>query len=279
LSSWNADAGSAEVSTLRLPQDTECPTTEARHGCFAYRYAYTRSADSRAAGASGQDYLTLREDGRRLAFALCDGVSQSFSGELASRLLGDALVEWLWSLPSDGLTQDVASLERDLAARLATLTQEAQPLVTAVEVPASLPPVVREVLEQKRALGTESNFVAGLLDTTAEVALLTWCGDCRLRLWHGETELTGELGETFLTRERWSSRLGIVGQMHHARYPLDRVQRIAVYSDGLATLDGAPSLAMDNQALDAAITATRQTPASDDVSALEVAIGVTRRKS
>lgn len=81
--------------TLKVPQGWESWVQVVRGQALAYRFAYARSADTRASGDVGQDYLAVREGPQTLVFALCDGVSQSFYGDLAARYLGDALVAWL----------------------------------------------------------------------------------------------------------------------------------------------------------------------------------------
>src|SRR2546423_1779915 len=107
---------------LQVAQDRETPVQVKRHSAFSWRYAYARSADTRKVGDPGQDYLTFRYSDSAFAFALCDGGSQSFFGDLAARFLGDGLMEWLWgdlrSQPADlsegrvrdALTQNLHSL-------------------------------------------------------------------------------------------------------------------------------------------------------------------------
>ena len=77
---------------VRVSQEQDTPVIAEQRRVYGYRYAYNRSADSQAHHDKGQDYLTFHENGKRLVFALCDGVSQSFYGDLAAYLLGDALV-------------------------------------------------------------------------------------------------------------------------------------------------------------------------------------------
>src|SRR5262245_61247445 len=76
---------------LRVPIDRELEIEHRSHGPFAWRWTYRRSADSQKSGAVGQDYLTMRYGGSTLTFALCDGVGQSYFGDVAAGLLGDAL--------------------------------------------------------------------------------------------------------------------------------------------------------------------------------------------
>src|SRR4051812_46807553 len=80
-----------------VSQDLETPLQETIHDGLRLRYAYTRSAECQAIGVSGEDYFSIRVDLTRYAFALCDGVSLSFFGGVAAKLLGDELVGWLWN--------------------------------------------------------------------------------------------------------------------------------------------------------------------------------------
>jgi hypothetical protein len=258
----------AELTTIRLPQTQEQHTIHISRSGLAYRYAYGRSADSRLADDTGQDYLVIQEDAESLAFALCDGVSQSFMGHLAAQLLGDALVAWFWDKCAVAETIDVPVHE--LTIFLNELPKIVAHHIQELELPADLPPMVRDVLERKRALGSESTFIAGLINTKTNRLLLAWMGDSRVRLWGAHQERTSELGATFHTSERWSTQRGLVGQLHTMSISLEDVHRIVVYSDGMAVLDGMLEHALSNQALDTIIAETADTPTSDDISFLEI---------
>jgi len=268
------------VESLELSQDCEMPVQFMRGQPFLYRYAYARSADTAAAGDVGQDYLALRHDDRTFVFALCDGVSQSFYGNLAARLLGDALVAWLWDeLPDGG---EAATFGAALNAGLLALTAAATERVQQHPLPAGLASMLREVLEQKRASGSDSTFVCGRLDLPGGDRpqgrlILAWMGDSRLRLWGPEGERSTELGGRFDTAQRWSSRRGPVnGRPNGYISPLTAEGRpvilsLAAYSDGLSRLDGRqpPS----NFGLQAAVDDARDDVASDDISYLELWLG------
>ena len=257
------------AETVRVDPVREIPVTSRQKERFGYRHAYARSADSRAANDPGQDYLILREDGRRLAFALCDGVSQSFYGDLAAQLLGNALVEWLWNRNPP----NPETFREELADFLDALVETATARVAEYPLPEGLPPMVRQVLEEKRALGSETTFVAGLLDTDAGLLLLAWMGDSRLRLWGKEGELTGRLGDTFHTQERWSTRRGRVGELHTSWMPLSGLRYLIAYSDGLARLDRLMARHFRDPSIQSIIEDTGLRPESDDIAFLEVWLG------
>ncbi|MGB9890763.1 MAG: protein phosphatase 2C domain-containing protein, partial [Anaerolineae bacterium] len=257
------------AETIRIDPARETPVTARQRARFGYRYAYARSADSRAQNEPGQDYLTLREDGVRLAFALCDGVSQSFYGDLAARLLGDALVDWLW----ERQFPDPGAFREGLAAFLDGLVEAASAQVAAYPLPEALPPLLRQVLEEKRGLGSETTFIAGLLDTDAGLLYLAWMGDSRLRLWGPDGEFTARLGDAFHTQERWSTRRGRIGELHTAVVPLKELRYLIAYSDGLARLDKIMTRHFRDASIQAMIDDTLIRPESDDVSFLEIWLG------
>jgi hypothetical protein len=195
-------------------------------------------------------------------------------GDLAARLLGDWLLEWLWqgALPA----ADPVVLQSVLDTQLHEIAKQVDRQVRDFALPADLPSLLQEVLEQKRALGSESTFAAGLIDIAAKQATLAWMGDSRMRLWGPHNKPIPDLGDTFHTRERWSSRQGPVGQPHVAVLSLDVMQRLVAYSDGLVLLDDEPETLSD-QDLDALIAVAGNLPTSDDMSFLEVRLETSER--
>lgn len=255
------------ATTIRLAQDRETPATVVRRAHYAARYAYARAADTRAAGDCGQDYLAIRDDERRLVFALCDGVSQSFFGEIAAHVAGEALLDWFWE---DLGRLEEAAVRLALTERLERLSVAASREVGRFPLPADVPPIVRDVLERKRALGSQTTFAAGLVDIESSRVLLAWMGDSRIRLWSPGGELTPALGDAFHTRERWSTRRGPQGKVHAFVAPLADIERILVYSDGLAELNTTIGVEVDDELLNALIAKAGASAASDDISVLEI---------
>lgn len=260
-----------------IPQACETPLQRKRVGPFVVAYAYARSADSRG-DHSGQDYLAYAVDEHQLAFALCDGVGQSFYGDLAARILGDALVRRLWARPADvhqGETFDI-----DLDRILEQLTTAASAAVSAQALPAAAPPMLREVLEAQRARGSESMFVCGRLDLAATAGppgrmALAWLGDSRLRVWRSTIELADELGHSPCAEERWSSRGGVIGgRVHHWLSTLDTADEdvtVMAYSDGLSELDDHELPHIEGRV--AAVVAERGDSLDDDASFIRISLG------
>src|SRR5262249_28181962 len=139
------EANMEDSTTVQVAQDKETPLRMGERGLLTWRYAYARAAESSAAHQPGQDYLTFRRDHRTLVFALCDGVGQSFCGDIAARMVGDTLIEWLWRIhPAE---TDARSLQDELHATLIALTQPASQRVHAHPLPPDFPALLREVLE------------------------------------------------------------------------------------------------------------------------------------
>ena len=260
---------------LSLPQDDDTPAhrdlAAGPAGTYvAFTYVYARSRDTREAQFSGQDFIAYRHDPERIVFAVCDGVSQSFFGDLAARFLGTRLVEWLWTADSS----DAATFRSTLDDRLREWPTEASALVEAKTFRADLPEMQRIALERKRTNGSESMFVAGQIDRTANRLALCWLGDMRLHLWTADGTPVAIPEAVWETRERWSTRLGPKnGSARGCVLPLTEIQRITAHSDGVGHFaDSFSRLAQDQ--LDPMIAELQQAPTSDDASVLDIDLNV-----
>ena len=261
---------------VHVPQDRETGVQTYEGAGFSCRFAYARSADTRAADDVGQDYLVFREEESHFVFALCDGVSQSFYGDLAARYLGEALVVWLErELPPTMETEEIGGiLERELYA----WTTPASETVQRHPLPKDIPPMLRDVLEEKRALGSEAMFIGGRIDLPGEVfprgrIVLVWMGDSRLRLWDADGR-PADLGGRFETAQRWSTRQGPVGGKPNVFVGVvkrkgRRFLSLRAYSDGLGILDDL-EVKLPDRALQSLISQAGGTATSDDISFLEI---------
>lgn len=259
-------------SEIRTNQRQKTPIIELIGKKYSFRYGYERSADSLLSDTEGQDYIAINYDDTHIAFALCDGVSQSFFGDIASRFLGSALVDWLWA--NGGLiVSDISNFEKLLGEFLDQQTEKACRQVQQFQLPTGLAVMLPEVLEKKRALGSETTFVAGYIDFFSHRILLAWMGDSRIRLWQSNKELSSTfLGiENFQTKERWSTNRGRIGKLHTAILSTKQIDRCLFYSDGLAKLDRkAEKHIPGSRTLEQLIEDSRHFPGSDDISYLEV---------
>lgn len=262
---------------LELPQDRETPLQKADEKVFSYRYASSRAFETRTAGDCSEDYLVLRHNERVFAFAMCDGVGQSFFGDLAARYLGKALMDWIWNdIPR---ITDAGVISAILSRHLSGLTREASQLVSNHPLPPGIPGMLKEVLDQKRTRGSESTFVCGRVDLPGPGfpcgrICLAWLGDSRVRLWgpRGEHILGND---SFKTEERWSTRCGPVSGKPHA-FAAPIVQNgsrlfttLLAYTDGLASLDSCEQTPTA-PALLGLINEAQRSPYSDDITILDL---------
>lgn len=216
---------------VRLRQDNETPLTKLTVSFGMVRYLYARSGDSVEAGSSGQDYVAFRYGDTRLTFAVCDGVGQSFMGELAARLLGDGLVAWLWTAQ---YPSNAAVFAAQVTEALNALTVEGTRQVRAFELPPNLPSLIVQALENQRAYGSESMFVAGRLELGEPQPwlALSWLGDSPVAAIDIDGHLV-DLGPPGHTSERWNALTGVKGQVHTWVGNAENVSRVVGYSDGL----------------------------------------------
>lgn len=259
---------------ITINQDSDTPARVERFPVGRLTYLYDRSADSRRGGAPGQDFMAFSGGADWLTFTLCDGVSQSFYGDLAARFLGERLTGWLADLPWESMPDDPDTLTSRLGEQLnRTLrlwTKDATELVVQKALSDLLPGMVRDALERKREVGSESMFVAGRIDMSRWVLVVCWMGDVRLWLWDADNQPFELPDAVWETRERWSSKHGPKnGLARVAVVPLERVSRITAHSDGVGSR--APELQwLTPERLDHLAEDLRAQPASDDISILDV---------
>lgn len=216
---------------IELRQESETPLTTLITPFGTALYLYARSADSVDAHTIGQDYVTFRYGERDLAFAVCDGVGQSFMGDLAARLAGNGLVDWLWEIERPA---DSEAFAQAVTAALNALTAHSAEQVRAFKLPEGLPPILEQALEVQRQYGSESMFVAGriaLADADPWIALC-WLGDSPVAALDIAGELV-DLGPRGHTSERWNTLTGVKGTVHTWVGSAERVARVAGYTDGL----------------------------------------------
>lgn len=227
------------MAILELDQGTETPLTEIKRGAFKMRYAYARAKVSRENGERGQDYLVWRAESYRAAFALCDGVGQSYFGGIGSQVVGEALLEWLWKLPLASEQNNVEALLDKLRHHLDSKKDEATHIIDDKKLIHVEGEIHREVLEKRRKeRGTQSNFVCGLIDIPSDIypegrILLFWLGDAKLQIWQGDNNHSERLNATWSKKEGWSSKLGTSNKIHQFSCTLNEVDSIIAFSDGV----------------------------------------------
>jgi len=248
---------------VNLPQETETPLTAFETPVGTALYFYNRSIDSIQASTIGQDYLVYRYGASNLTFAVCDGVGQSFMGDLAARLLGDFLIDWLWNIRQPKADREFAQA---VGEALGGHTAVSGPKVAAFELPAHLPPILIQALENQRRYGSESMFVAGrlALGGSDPWVALCWLGDSPVAAIDIDGKLV-DLGPKGHTSERWNAASGVKGEVHVWVGSGKHVARVAGYTDGL----GVGRVPTDAE-LARLVEEWRTNPPSDDASLFDV---------
>ena len=266
--------------TIKIPRLKDTFTQEKKGEVFSFCYSYIRSNESRQENETGQDYLTFSESSSSFSFVLCDGVSQSFFGELAANILGDELLVWLNDQP---LIMDKKFLSESLTTFLTQLTEKANSLVQSYVIGADTSAMLEEVLEEKRSMGSESMYICGRIDCESEDLpqgrmILSGTGDERIRIWNRKAEISRELGIETNIDQRWSTNRGIVrGEPSFVVKPLLNrkgkiiYKRILAYTDGFSLLDQ-ETARLSTKKLDKMINESILLPENDDLSMIEIMI-------
>ncbi|MFG2044786.1 protein phosphatase 2C domain-containing protein [Dactylosporangium sp. NPDC048998] len=226
-----------------------------------------RSPDSAGRGEPSQDYVAVLYGKNRLSFAVTDGVSSSFLGDLAARFLATRLVPFMHEQqpPLRSEAAFAAAVQRHLV----QLAEEYGPQVAGHPIPDGAAGYVRELLEHRREYGSEAMFGCGTIDFRRDrIVTLAWLGDVRLVVLGAGGRRRDFSGST---ADRWSSRLGPRGEVECRRWRLGDVERVVLCSDGVAAdLDAVIDLG--DRALDEVLAAAAQRPDSDDMSLLDIAV-------
>lgn len=264
---------SSETSNFfQQDQNGETKVSRTVRNLYYFRYAYARSKECQLNGDPGQDYLAFREDSNRLVFILCDGVSQSFIGDLAASFLGSQMLEWCWSIR----LSPAVELQNHLQTYLNSLVLVATRKVADKLLPKEIPEMLRSVLEEKRVQGSETMLVGGIVDFQQHQAYLISLGDMRLRVWDTRLqEITTEIGFHLDTNSRWSTLRGAVGRVSVTALPFEEISCIAAYSDGLARIDGTSVICLSDDIVQKEIDLSFHTPSSDDISFFQICLGET----
>jgi hypothetical protein len=268
----------SDARTIYLPQDVDTPASTRRVGSASLLYTSARSQEALEADLPNEDFLGFRYDERRLAFALCDGVGQSFHSELASRFLGMRLIDWLWSLP-DGSARAADQHAATLFKFLGEWVAPGKQFVADFPLPDGIPALHRRALIRKREGGSACVFLCGRIDSGpgGVSCVVFWLGNVRARLWGAPPDWRPP-ADAFDSRWQWSTVKGPINteRINHLAVPSlsdSRVNQITVYTDGVGEqVDSLRYLYLSPDRLDALIRGLRDAPQSDDVSVLHIEI-------
>ncbi len=214
----------------------------------------------------------------RLVFVVADGVGSSFCGNLASRILGDNLLDWLWSLDI-GHLGSAAALNEAAASYLNRLQKQAQHEVDEYEIPGQMSALIRQALEAQRTYGSEAIFAAcridhpGLIIPDGLISLF-WMGDTQIHVLDEDGQPI-DVGGRWENANRWSTSKGVKGSMSAWMAPLGGVGRVAAFTDGLLAHADA-LLDYPDARLDREIQLGARLPTSDDVALVDVVLRTPR---
>lgn len=265
-----------EMRLFQIDQRMEYPLSALQAGPFALRCTYARSRETRQGNDVGQDYITYQVAEDSILFCVCDGVSQSFYGNLAAKYLGDSLLQFM--LQSDCFqSMDREVVKYKLSSFLKQMTSPATDMISHHVIPSHIGGLFREVLEEKRLKGSETTFVCGRISCAAGEnkgqITAAWLGDTAVRLFNHGTEIQG-LVSGFSQWNRWSTRHGVMGEgpsiltMEFARGS-GGPDCIQIFTDGLMGYSSGQR-SPDDAELRRMMETSYNHAASDDVSFLEV---------
>lgn len=265
------------MAIIELDQLHDTPVTVYQRGSTSIRYAYTRSKDSVQEKERGQDYLLFRSEPKRVVFAVCDGVGNSFFGGIGAQVVGEGLVSWLWKL-SDREVGKTDNLVDSLTDFLTGKTNIALDLINRKNLEKFDNEFQKEAYKnQITDYGTQTNFVCGLIDIPSDQhpkgqVTLFWLGDAKLQIWKGNEAKTNLLSATWDSKEGWSSNKGVIGRIHSYITDLSQIDCVIAHTDGLNLIESKIQPNLRNEALQKAIEKLQTGPKSDDISFLQIHI-------
>lgn len=189
---------------------------------------YRRATEFDRANQPGQDYAVVRGGDGFVVGVVADGVSQSFYGHLAARVVAVRLLELLWA------RREASPSAEHLNGELRTFESEFKAnWIDNYTLPEHLQPLLRDALEQKRAqAGSQAVFAAFVLDAAARKVRLFAVGDAPAVVHCARPETNGSHSKVIQAdhRGRWSS-LGraelLLEEVHE-----QNVRGIVIKSDG-----------------------------------------------
>jgi hypothetical protein len=260
-----------------LTQDAETAPRKEEIPLASLLIASSRSHEAIESKLQNEDYVAFRYDERRLALVMCDGVGQSFFGEIAARFLGERLVEWLWELPSDAAQDGKTQAER-LFNDLHAWTEAATELVNRHPLPKkSKNSLLHTALERKREAGSAAVFACARIDLSegGTSCLAFWLGNTQLRFWDGKGKELSLISD-YAHNAQWSTAKGPLNSdvAHYLAMPSlaeKAVKRLMLHTDGVHQF--ADKLGgLTKPRLEKILRELADDPASDDVSLLDVTL-------
>lgn len=233
-------------------------------------YLHSRSFESFHHDINGQDYISIKANERQLCFVVCDGVGQSFLGDLGAKILGDSLLDLLWVINPLFDEKEYKSI---ITEHLNNITKFSSTKIQNQELPESLSEITIKALEGMRNYGSESMFAAGKITfdkkniISQNTTLFCWLGDTEIHVLN-KTGRSVDLGAKWTSKQRWSSHYGIKGTdyVNIKIIKTKKISKLIAFSDGFKTIINSDKSILNNKrVIDQQIQNIRESPESDDV--------------
>lgn len=253
-------------------------TVQTIHRTLQVHCLSQRCQESQLQNLTNQDYaqLIVQDNASFLCFCVCDGVGSSFQGDFAARYLGRGLTSWLQTLQHTEWSS--SELTEQLQTQLQLWASQAQRELQQEHIPSQTPGLVREVLEELRDdYGSETVFFAGCIRICSRPdqanrplhteLFLCWMGNVLGHLFLAPDRfiLLGDENDT----ARWSTKAGLRGPFSVWQSGFPHVERLIIYTDGLAPLRH--TLAdLDQKTLQTHVETLLQQPINDDMTFLSI---------
>lgn len=262
------------MAIIEIDQTQIVPPVTVRRGNFVIRYAFYPKIELHKRGKGGEDYIVVRVEGNKIAFALCDGVGSSYFGGLASQFVGELLISSLWSEANNPTNFDlVKKLEKRLNQELELADVELDRRTGQLDSG-----LQKRLGSLRDRAGAQTNFVCGVvsLDSSAgkrDKISLFWLGDAKLQIFEKKSLISEFTGKS---AEAWSSKSGVLGQIHSYTSDEPNIDGIIAFSDGLNPSANKINRSLTNADLENAFRES-QAVKDDDVSYLEIELIDSRR--
>lgn len=270
------------MAIIESDQQYETPLSIYRRGGFIVRYAYSRSADAQEVKIPGEDYFVFKVESQRIAFALADGVGSSFMGNIGAQIVAETAREWLWTAAetSSGTRINPSLINEGLTKCLNDKLHIANALLISIKLEGDYNQGVYQAFQKKRdQSGTQANLLCGMIELPSQEnhsrgrVWLAGLGDAHLRCWSKDQEITAnDLTGIYSPGMGWSSKSGVIGEIHSYCTDLDQLDKILLYSDGLNPAHDFLKPGIPDKAINELIEKIQTTPDSDDISFLEITV-------
>jgi hypothetical protein len=193
------------------------------------RIGHRRQHARDAGNERSEDSVCALRNGTLISAVIADGVSGSFMGYVCSSEICRSLARYLLECAIPPTREDVAQFLDGLRDRMNFQ-------LSAVTLPRRTPDRIKEVVEGRRARGSQACFGAVRFDPLSGLADLYMVGNIAAVFWLGSAQYAVFVGPS---REKWSSSPSNSSPITHRQ--VSNVRTVALVSDGFhsgAGLDG-----------------------------------------